>query len=158
MNNVKASPRLIVNSFFYSHRAIWTATELMSVKEARSWFVSIKKAHVVQSHVHGDRAHSWATRDEANSWLIVNSYFRAMCTATDLMKKDEADEGRDEASLWFMIDCELILEPCARGERAHVNTEPCARRRSSWLTLKHARHRLWTYIIWAMCTRRQSFC
>ena len=26
---------------------------------------------------------------------------------------------------------ELILEPCARGERAHVNTEPRARRRSS---------------------------
>ncbi len=47
----------------------------------------------------------------------------------------------------MICDCELILELCARGERAHVITEPFARRRSSWTTLEQAHDWLWTFFI-----------
>ncbi len=116
---------------------------------------------LLQSLVHGDGAHEkrwswWKTRWSSlmiydGLWTHITAmctrrgsscWYRALCTATELMKNDEADEEHDEASLRFMIDCELILEPCARGERAHFNTKPCARRRSSWTTLTQTRHRL----------------
>jgi hypothetical protein len=110
------------------------------LKEARSWFVSINGAYVVQSQVQGDRAYSGATRDEANSWLIANSFFRAMCTATKLMLSSWTTRWSKVMIYdWLWTHC--IRAMCTATE---LISSSCTTRSSSWL--------IKTHLIRPMCT------
>ena len=121
--------------------------------EASSWFVLINGTHLVQSRVHGDEAHE--QRDEATSWLNVNSNLSHLVPshvhANLSHENDEAHELQQSKLMfydWLWTQCIRII--CTATEN---DWTPCARRSSSWTTMKKAHQWLWTHFIRAMCTQ-----
>jgi hypothetical protein len=82
-----ASPRLIVNSFFYSHRAIWTATELM-IK--RCWrkqdhdLFQLMELTLYRAMGKATELINNAMKQAHDSFHFGTFLIRAMCTATQL--------------------------------------------------------------------------
>ncbi len=121
-------------------RAVCTATDLML--NISLTMVKQKQAHELQREwlnssrtepVYGDEAH-----ERLRSKLITLNSCQYIHLNAKLMEHDDSHEY--EASLWIMIDCDLVF------------LEPRARQQSSWTTMKQAHDWLWTQYFRATCT------
>jgi len=108
---------------------LWT----MMMKQARDLFhleTLLRRARCAATRLINN-----AMKPAHDSFHLANLLLRAMCTATELTTLMSNTTKQTLDWLWTNIRATCTA-------KAHVNTEPCARWRSSWTTLKQARHRL----------------